>query len=33
MLGLCEYVEDELDRNLELSGEDDLEIVRELEDC
>jgi hypothetical protein len=33
MLRLREYVEDELDRSVELPGKENLEIIRELDDC
>src|SRR6266568_2024129 len=33
MLGLRKYVEDEFDRSVELSSDDNLEIVREFDDC
>src|SRR6185437_14930668 len=33
MLRLREYVEDELDRSVELSGKENLEITREFDDC
>src|SRR6185312_12423423 len=32
MLGLRQHVEDECDRSVELSRDDDLELVRELDD-
>src|SRR5215475_5338962 len=32
MLGLRQYVEDECDRSVELTGDDNLEIVRECDD-